>query len=262
MRRRLLDIGLEIWLPITLVVLWWYLSENSSSPFFPPLREILQVFADTWVFERFGTDVVPSLTRFLEGFAVAVVLGVSIGLVLGLLPLARRATAPTIDFLRSIPAVALVSVFIVLLGFGDIAKVTAIAFAAFFPILLNTIDGVRGVDPVQLDLARAYKVRRHQKIVKIVLPAASPQIFAGLRISLAVALLVMAFSEMFAGTNGVGFFILFTQDTFRIPEMWSGIVLLGIMGYVVNLIFVLFERRIMRWHRGWRATARDAGGTP
>jgi ABC-type nitrate/sulfonate/bicarbonate transport system permease component len=260
MRKRLLDIALEAWLPVVLVALWWYLSENSSSPFYPPLREILQVFEDTWVFERFGTDVVPSMKRFVEGFAIAVVLGVSIGLLLGLTPLARRATAPTIDFLRSIPAVALVSVFIVLLGFGDLAKVTAIAFAAFFPILLNTIDGVRGVDPVQLDLARAYKVKFGQKIVKIVLPAASPQIFAGLRISLAVALLVMAFSEMFAGTNGVGFFILFTQDTFRIPEMWSGIILLGIIGYVVNLFFVLAERRIMRWHRGWRATAREAGG--
>ena len=154
MNRKLYNLLLEVWLPVVLVALWWYLSENSSSPFFPPLREILQVFNDTWIFERFGTDVVPSLKRFLEGFAIAVILGVSIGVLLGMTPLARKATAPTIDFLRSIPAVALVSVFIVMLGFGDLAKVTAIAFAAFFPILLNTIDGVRGVDPVQLDLAR------------------------------------------------------------------------------------------------------------
>jgi ABC-type nitrate/sulfonate/bicarbonate transport system permease component len=260
MKRRVANVALEIWLPIVLVAAWWYFSENSSNPFYPPLSEILQVFEDTWLFERFGTDVVPSLMRFVEGFAIAVVLGVGVGLALGLVPLARRAAAPTIDFLRSIPAVALVSVFIVLLGFGNLAKVTAIAFAAFFPILLNTIDGVRGVDPVQLDLARAYKIGFRQKIVKIILPAASPQIFAGLRISLAVALLVMAFSEMFAGTNGIGFFILFAQDTFRITEMWSGIILLGIFGYVINLIFLLVERRVMRWHRGWRATAREAGG--
>jgi ABC-type nitrate/sulfonate/bicarbonate transport system permease component len=260
MKRRVANIALEIWLPIVLVAAWWYFSENSDNPFYPPLSEILQVFEDTWLFERFGTDVVPSLMRFVEGFAIAVALGVGLGLVLGLVPLARRAAAPTIDFLRSIPAVALVSVFIVLLGFGNLAKVTAIAFAAFFPILLNTIDGVRGVDPVQLDLARAYKIGFRQKIVKIVLPAASPQIFAGLRISLAVALLVMAFSEMFAGTNGIGFFILFAQDTFRITEMWSGIILLGIFGYVINLIFLLVERRVMRWHRGWRATAKEAGG--
>ncbi|HJU47171.1 MAG TPA: ABC transporter permease [Gaiellaceae bacterium] len=260
MKRRVANVALEIWLPIVLVAAWWYFSENSSNPFYPPLSEILQVFEDTWLFERFGTDVVPSLMRFVEGFVIAVVLGVGVGLALGLVPLARRAAAPTIDFLRSIPAVALVSVFIVLLGFGNLAKVTAIAFAAFFPILLNTIDGVRGVDPVQLDLARAYKIGFRQKIVKIILPAASPQIFAGLRISLAVALLVMAFSEMFAGTNGIGFFILFAQDTFRITEMWSGIILLGIFGYVINLIFLLVERRVMRWHRGWRATAREAGG--
>ena len=260
MRRRISTIILEAWLPITLVLGWWFISEDSTNPFFPPLRKILTVFRETWLFDRVGTDLVPSLTRFLEGFAVAVVLGVSIGLLLGLTPVVRRALTPTLDFLRSIPAVALVSVFIVLLGFGNLAKVTAIAFAAFFPILLNTIDGVRSVDPIQLDLARAYKVSFRHKVLKIILPAASPQIFAGLRISLAVALLVMAFSEMFAGTNGVGFFILFAQDTYRIPEMWSGIILLGGIGYLVNLVFLLFERRIMRWHRGWRATAREAGG--
>jgi ABC-type nitrate/sulfonate/bicarbonate transport system permease component len=259
-RKRVGTIALEAWLPVTLVVGWWYISDDSTNPFFPPLRKILTVFRETWIFDRVRPDLIPSLTRFLEGFAIAVALGITCGLVLGLLPVVRRALNPTLDFMRSIPAVALVSVFIVLLGFGNLAKVTAIAFAAFFPILLNTVDGVRSVDPIQLDLARAYKVGFKQKVLKIILPAASPQIFAGLRISLAVALLVMAFSEMFAGTNGVGFFILFAQDTYRIPEMWSGIILLGAIGYLVNLVFLLFERRIMRWHRGWRATARDAGG--
>jgi ABC-type nitrate/sulfonate/bicarbonate transport system permease component len=107
-------------------------------------------------------------------------------------------------------------------------------------------------------MARAYKVRRRDEILRIVLPAASPQIFTGLRIGLAVALLMMAFSEMFAGTNGVGFFIYFAQQTFRIPDMWTGIVLLGILGYIVNLCFVMIEARVLRWHRGWRATAREA----
>jgi ABC-type nitrate/sulfonate/bicarbonate transport system permease component len=76
-----------------------------------------------------------------------------------------------------------------------------------------------------------------------------------MRVALAVALLVMAFSEMFAGTNGLGFFIVFAQETYRIPDMWAGIVMLGIVGYAVNLCFLAFERRILRWHRGWRATA-------
>ena len=257
MKRRLGLIGLEIWLPLGLVCAWWFLTEGTSSPFFPPLRKILIAFNDTWLFERFGTDVVPSLTRFLEGFAIAIVLGVSVGLVLGLVPLLRRATGPGVDFLRSIPVTALVSVFIVLLGFGNLMKVSMIAFAAFFPILLNTIDGVRGVSPSQLEMAQAYKIRPVDRIFRIILPAASPQIFAGLRVALAIALLVMAFSEMSAGTNGLGFFILFAQETFRITEMWSGILLLGMIGYLVNVCFLLVERRVLRWHRGWRRVTHE-----
>jgi ABC-type nitrate/sulfonate/bicarbonate transport system permease component len=258
--RRIANVGLELWLPVAAVATWWFLSEDSNSPFFPPLRRIVQAFEDNWLFERVGTDLVPSLERFAAGLAVATVAGVAVGLLLGLWTPARRATAPTVDFLRSIPAPALISIMILLLGFGNTMKVAAIALASFFPILLNTIDGVRGVEPQQLEMARAYKLSRWQQIVRIILPAATPQIFAGLRVALAVALLVMAFSEMFASTNGLGFFILFAQETYRIPDMWSGIVMLGLVGYAVNLAFLLVERRALRWHRGWRATARDAGG--
>jgi ABC-type nitrate/sulfonate/bicarbonate transport system permease component len=252
MRHRLALVGVEIWLPIALVSAWWFLTEGSHSPYFPPLRKILISFKDTWLFARFGTDVVPSLIRFFEGFALAIVFGVVLGLLLGLVPLVRQATGPAVDFLRSIPVTGLVSVFIVLLGFGNLMKVSMIAFAAFFPILLNTVDGVRGVSPSQLEMARAYRLRWHDRIFRIVLPAASPQIFAGLRVALSVALLVMAFSEMSAGTNGLGFFIRFTEETYRITEMWAGIVLLGLLGYLVNLGFLAVERRVLRWHRGWR----------
>ena len=181
------------------------------------------------------------------------VIGIGLGLVLGLSPLLRRATAPTIDFLRSIPPPALISVMIILLGFERTMKVSAIAFASTFPVLHNTIDGVRGVEPTQLDMARAYRLPHRERILRIVLPGASPQIFAGLRVSLAVAVAVMVFSEMFAGTDGLGFFIIFSQQTYQIPEMYSGIIVIGLIGYAVNLLFVLCERRVLRWHRGWRA---------
>jgi ABC-type nitrate/sulfonate/bicarbonate transport system permease component len=180
--------------------------------------------------------------------------------VLGLYRPARRATAPTIDFLRSIPAPAIISVMIILLGFGDGMKIVAITFASTFPVLLNTIDGVRGVDQQQLEMARAYRLRRRDEIFRITLPAATPQIFAGLRTSLAVALAVMAFSEMFAGTDGLGFFIIFAQATYRTSEMYAGVFMLGLLGYAVNLIFVTTERRILRWHRGWRASELETHG--
>jgi ABC-type nitrate/sulfonate/bicarbonate transport system permease component len=257
---RLRSLALEIWLPVVVVVAWWFLSEDSTSVYFPPLRRILEVFNDTWIFEQVRPVLLPSLGRFAAGLAIAIVLGVVCGLALGLWVTGRRALMPLVDFMRSIPATALVSVWVILLGFGNVMKVTAIVFISFFPILLNTIDGVRGVDPNQLEMARAYKISRRDQVLKIVLPAASPQIFVGLRIGLAVALLMMAFSEMVAGTSGVGFFIFQAQELFKIPEMWTGILLLGLLGYAVNVLFLMVERRVLRWHRGWRESARDAGG--
>jgi sulfonate transport system permease protein len=253
--RRLRTILLEVWLPVIGIALWWVLSDDSTSPFFPPLRRIAEAFRDNWLFARIDTDLVPSLTRFVEGFLIATVVGVLLGLVLGLWPLARRALAPTIDFVRSIPAPALISVMILLIGFGDGMKVAAIALASTFPILLNTIDGVRGVEPQQLDMARVYKLGYRHRITRIVLPAASPQIFAGMRTSLSLALILMVISEMVASTNGIGFFVLQSQRSFAIPEMWAGILLLGLLGYALNLIFLLVERRVLAWHRGARASA-------
>ena len=189
MTRRLSRFALEIWLPVVVVTAWWYFSRNSTSFFFPPLADIVNAIRDEWFFTHFKSDLLPSLARFASGLALAAVFGVVIGLALGLYTPLRRATSPVVDFLRSIPAPALISVMILLLGFGNGMKVTAIAFASFFPILLNTIDGVRGVEPLQLDMAHVYQLSRWQRITRIVLPAATPQIFAGLRVSLAVALM-------------------------------------------------------------------------
>ena len=259
--KRLGSVFTEFWLPIALFILWWVLSANSTSFFFPPLSTILEVTRETFDWQGIQEIVLPSLFNFLIGFTLAAIGGIGLGLLLGLWGPARRATAPTVDFLRSVPPPALISVMIILLGFGNLMKVTAIAFASFFPILLNTIDGVRGVDPMQLEMAAAYRLRPRDRIFRITLPAASPQVFAGLRVGLAIALAVMVFSEMFAGRDGLGFFIIFALETYQIPEMFAGIIVIGILGYLVNLVFVFVERRVLGWYRGWRATSSgDSGG--
>lgn len=258
--RRLGLILLDLWLPVALFAAWWFGTRNSTSFYYPPLQTILRVTRDEWLGDRFFGDLVPSLLNFLAGYGIASVLGIALGLALGLSPLLRRATAPTIDFLRSVPPPALISVMIILLGFQDTMKITSIAFASLFPVLLNTIDGVRAVDPVQMDMAAAYRLTLSQRVLKVVLPSASPQIFAGLRISLAVAVAVMVFSEMFAGTEGLGYFIKFAQETYQIPDMYSGIIVIGLLGYLTNLLFVLAERRALRWYRGWKRSNSTNGG--
>jgi ABC-type nitrate/sulfonate/bicarbonate transport system permease component len=253
--RRWTGLTLEVTVPLAALVLWGLLSANSDTYYFPPLTDILETFADTWLFERVGSDVVPSLVRMGLGFAIAVVVAISVGLLLGLSRRARIAATPIVEFLRAIPPPALLPFAILVIGVGASMKVFIIAFVCVWPILLNTVDGVRGIDPTLDDTTRVYGIPSRDRIWRVMLPAATPQIFAGMRTSLSLALILMVISEMVASTNGIGYFVLQSQRTFAIPEMWSGILLLGILGYVLNGGFMLIERHLLRWHRGARASA-------
>ena len=254
MTRRLAAVMVEIAVPIVVLVLWGLLSSGSETFYFPPLTTILSTFADTWLFERIGSDVVPSLVRMGLGYGLATAVAVSAGIVLGMSPRARMAAGPIVEFLRAIPPPALLPFAILILGVGTAMKVFVIAFVCLWPILLNTIDGVTGIDPTLKETTRVYGIRTRDRIRSVVIPAAAPQIFAGMRTSLSLALILMVVSEMVASTNGVGYFVLQSQRSFDIPEMWSGIFLLGILGYVINIGFVLIERRVLRWHRGSRSS--------
>jgi ABC-type nitrate/sulfonate/bicarbonate transport system permease component len=241
---------LEVLVPVALLGLWAVWSAGSDTFYYPPLTEILETFNETWVFERVGSDVVPSLLRLGAGYAIAVVVAVLAGIPLGLNRTARRAASPIVEFLRAIPPPALLPLAIVVVGVGNAMKVLIIAFVCLWPVLLNTIDGIRGIEPTLNDTARVYGVRGLTRLRLITLPAAAPQIFAGMRTSLSLAVILMVISEMVASTNGIGFFVLQSQRSFAIPEMWSGILLLGILGYVLNVLFVVVERRVLAWHRG------------
>jgi sulfonate transport system permease protein len=254
---RLLMVVAEVAVPVTAIVLWWVLSASSTSLYFPPLRRILTSFRQIWVFSHFDSDAVPSLENLAVGFAIATVAGIVLGTVLGLLPVVADALSPTVEFLRAIPGVALLPAALLLLGIGPQMKISLIAYGTIWPILLNTIDGVRGIDPVVVDVASSYRMRRRDRLLRVVLPAASPQIVTGMRSALSIGITVIIFSEMIGSTNGIGYQILSAERTFAVPDMWAGIVLLGILGYLLNLAFRGFESYALRWHRGMRQLARS-----
>jgi ABC-type nitrate/sulfonate/bicarbonate transport system permease component len=253
--QRFAGLALEVTAPLLVLVAWALWSANSEEFYFPPLTEILSSFADTWLFERVGSDVVPSLARMFAGYGIAVAAAITLGLAIGLSRRGRLASAPIVEFLRAIPPPALLPFAILVIGVGNSMKVFIIAFVCLWPILLNTVDGVIGVDPTLRETSRIYSIPTADRIRAVVLPAASPQIFAGMRTSLSLALIMVVISEMVASTNGIGYFVLQSQRSFAIPEMWSGILLLGLLGYGLNFGFLLIERRILRWHRGARASA-------
>jgi ABC-type nitrate/sulfonate/bicarbonate transport system permease component len=243
-------------LPIILFALWFVLSNGSENFYAPPLKTILRAFADTWTPDRLRTDVVPSIWRLAAGYALAAVIGIALGVAIGLNRRLRATLEPVLEFFRAVPPPVLVPVIMLFAGIGNGMKIIVIVSGCVWPILLNTVEGVRAVDSVQADTARAYGITGPARISRVVLPAASPQIAAGLRQALSIAIILMVISEMFAASNGLGFTIVQFQRSFAIPEMWSGIILLGLLGFALSLLFRLAERRALRWYDGLREAQR------
>ncbi|WP_369031813.1 MULTISPECIES: ABC transporter permease [Streptomyces] len=256
MTRFLLRLVFVLALPLVLLGLWWLASDDSTNPFWPPLRTILTAFPDVWTPERLRADVLPSILRLAAGYAVAAVVGVALGTVIGSYRRVRALCEPVLEFLRAIPAPVLIPVIMLFAGIDDTMKITVIASGCVWPILLNTVEGVRAVDPVMAETARSYGITGAARLRNVVLRSASPQIFAGLRQALSIAIILMVISEMFAASNGLGFTIVQFQRGFAIPDMWTGILVLGLLGFVLSVVFQLVERRVLGWYHGLRASAR------
>lgn len=259
-RRRLprwLDGILEsVGLPLVLLGLWALSALLSPNRYFPAPWRIAEAFVDTWLNESFVVDVLPSLARLVAGILLAIVIGVALGILVGSVRWLREFLEPLFEFFRAVPPPMLVPILTLLLGIGDTSKVIVIVAGAVWPILLNTIEGVRAVDSVLRETATSYQLTAAQRIRSLVLPSAAPQIMAGVRQSLSIALILMVISELTSTTAGIGFRILFFQQNFLIPEMWSGIVLLGLIGVALAVLFQIAERFVLGWYRGLKEAER------
>lgn len=247
----------EIWLPIVAVGAWWILSSRSTSLYFPPLSRIFSKVGEV-VTTRFASDILPSLQNLGAGLCISVILGVICGLALGLLPPLYTVFQPLLEFMRAIPGVALLPIALFMFGIGSDMKVAIIVFGAFWPVLMNTVDGIRGIDILVKDVSRSYSIRRWDHLARIVLPAASPQIIAGIRISVSLGVILIVASEYIASTEGIGYIQLLSARQYQMDVMWAALLLLGVLGYLSNVLFRVVEHRLLRWHRGLRGT--DLGG--
>jgi sulfonate transport system permease protein len=246
--RLTLTLFLGVWLPVTLIALWWYGSAGSYDPYFPALQTIVTRLTDIWFWEGVQVNLLPSLGHLAVGYFLAAVVGIGVGALLWRLPPLATALHPVMYFLYVLPSPALLPAVMLVFGLGTAMKVWIIFFTAVWPILLNTVDGLRGTDSVKLDLARSMNLTTLQTLRLVVIPSASPQIFAGLRTGLQFGIILMVVSEFAAATEGIGYFILYAQQTFRITDMWTGILVLGVVGSILNFLFLRLERRVLRWH--------------
>ncbi len=241
---RLLGVGL-----LLALLGLWQLSAQSwvDSANWPPVSEILKALA-AGIGSGELTDVFAStLWRMAVGFCLATLAGVGLGLAMASLPTLDAALTPLVELLRPIPIPAIVPPLILLLGIDDAMKIFVVSFACFFPVLVNTVSGVRAVDPTALDTARTLQVGRLRTMLKVVLPASLPYVLAGMRTSLALALIVSVVAEMIAGSEGIGYYIMTMQYAMRAGDMYAAIFLLAAVGYCLNLVLLGVERWLLHW---------------
>lgn len=249
-------------LPVALLVIWGVWATIDSPKFFPSPARIFTAFIDTWIKDGgpqspdMMTDVIPSLTRLGVGLLLSIALGIAAGTLIGLVRPLRELTEPIFEFFRAIPPPVMIPVITVILGATGFTKVVIIVLGAIWPILLNTIDGVRATDSVMKETARSFRLTRSQRLWDLVLPAAMPRIMAGIRQAMSIALILMVISEMSNSSSGLGYWVTYFQRNYLIAEMWSGIVLLGLVGVLLAVIFGIVERRMLRWYHGVKETER------
>ena len=236
---------------IGLLLAVWQLSALYlvKSPTWPPVTLIFQAWLENLVDGTLPGHILATLWRQMLGYALAAALGISLGLVMGYYRPLYNLFEPLVEVLRPIPGPAYLPILVLFVGIGHEMKVVLILLASFFPILLNTYGGVRAIDRVQFDTARTLGLTTMQTFRELVLPAASPQILTGMRISLAISLILAILGEMIVSNDGLGYFTLLAQRTFKIPEMYAGIFTLAVFGYLLNRVFLLVEARVIRWHQ-------------
>ena len=252
---RMLGLTVEVGATAAVLGLIWLLTADSHSPYIISLPTIFSTFRHVWLFQRFTSDVLPSVERLVIGYLVAVAVAVPLGLLIGMSKWVRMYTRPVTTFLRSIPPPLMVPVAIALFQIGTGFKVFVIAFVCIWPIEMNTEDGYASLHPTLLETSRAYRLGFWKRMFYVILPAVSPRIFAGMRISIAFAVLLLVVAEQLGSSNGIGWFVLYSQQGYDVPGMWAGIVMLAILGVVALAAVSLVERRVLRWHFNLRATA-------
>jgi ABC-type nitrate/sulfonate/bicarbonate transport system permease component len=244
------------WFSFALVLLAWELFARSAPEYrvyIPPPSEVLSALARALVSGAITSHLLATLQRFATGYLVAAALGVGLGVTLGYFPRLQRLFGTVIEFLRPMPSVAIIPVAILLLGIGDSMMVAVTVYASVWPILINTIDGVKNIDGTLIATGRTFGLSLRAILWRIILPAASPYIVTGLRIALSIALILVTTAEMVAGSKGLGFFILDEERSMNSHNMYAGIILVAAFGYGLNRLFLAAEGRLMRWRHGMLA---------
>lgn len=232
-----------------LVILWQFVCMTGwvSELYLPAPTSILTIGWQMTISGEISVNLQASLQRIAWGYFIGGAAGIAIGLVTGFSRLAEAVGNPLIYSLYPIPKIALLPLIILWLGIGEVSKITIISLGVFFPVVINTYSGVKNVDPLLLKVAVSYRTSHLNMVRKVVLPAALPVIFAGLKLAAGTSLLLLVAAEMIAAKEGIGAMILHYGDLMLTTKLMVGVMTLSLMGLVFNRILEWAERRLIPW---------------
>lgn len=227
-------------------------TELLPSQYFPPVSRTVVTLIEQLGEGSFWRAVGNTLQGWALGLGIASLLAIPVGVILGTSRLRYRAFRMLIEFLRPIPSVALIPLAILIYGVGLESKIFIAVFAAFWPVMIQTLYGMQDVDPLALDTARVFKLRPTERLTKVILPSAVPYVATGLRISSAVALILAVTAELVIGSPGLGREINQARIGTATELMYALTIATGLLGWALNSIFTRAERRALHWHPSHR----------
>ena len=247
---RLLGTALKRGIAVAVFLAIWQLAPTLGwvdRAFLSPFTEVLSAL---WGLIQDGSlqqNIGASMRRSLTGYFFAIAIAIPLGLLIAWYATVAEILTPLLAIFLNTAAVALLPVFTLILGIDDISKISIIGYACFWPIVYNTISGARNVDPLLIKSARSLGVKDLTLFYKVIVPAAMPTIFTGLRLAAAASFLVLITTEFVGAKAGLGYLIISSQFNFQIPQMYAGILTVSVLGLAFNYLLVFIESRVTKW---------------
>jgi NitT/TauT family transport system permease protein len=244
------------WIGLLLLAALWELMPRTgiiNPGFLPPLSVVLSTFFRLLFSGELTKHILVSGRRMLTGFGLALLIDIPLGLAIGWYKGLERIVDPVLQVFRQTSGMALFPLFILFFGIGEVSKIAIILYACQWPVLLNTIGGVKSIDPIWIKSAKSMDTSSLELFYKIVLPASIPSIATGARLGASTAVILLIAAEMIGASAGLGFLVLDTQYKFQLPKMYASILAIILIGLSINYIFVWLERKLTVWKEGMKA---------
>ncbi|MDR3284031.1 MAG: ABC transporter permease [Treponema sp.] len=241
---------LPVFFPVLVVVVWEQLSGHRiiNPVILPPPSDIFSAFTVMLSNGQVARHLRASAARVLLGFFCGSSLGLILGILIGLFRKIERATILIVNILRPIPLIALIPVFILMMGIGETSKIAVITMGAFWCVLMNTVYGIKSTDKKLLELAYVLRKGRGITLLRIIVPSALPPVFVGIRLGASAAWACVVAAEMIAASSGIGFLIMYAREVTQTSVMFMGVLLIGLFGLLIDTVIAGIERRVLSWN--------------